>query len=505
LRAAREGKGPAIARLESLPATSGLSQEAITGLKGLARDLAALTARTSPWDLLTGYLLDCTEMGRAMARAAGVRERMQNVAVWQFLNFLREHIPVGRGAPIHRVLERVRQLVLLSEERDLRQVPAPALHVDAVRLMTVHGSKGLEFEAVHLPGLALQSFPLSYRGQRCPPPEGLVSGGEGLTVSEEAKRSHLLEEECLFFVAISRARTYLRLYRPRFYLAGRPRAASEFLGRLSQNLIHETASPPVVPLPPGAPRPMPIALTLPASWVVSDQRLELYQKCPRRFFYTHILGMGGARRTTAFSRTHDCLYELIRWLAAARIDAEPGIVEAEVAFETIWQDLGPGDHAFAADYRALASRLVGALVKAGAGRRFRRSEPLAVDLATGRVLVEPNEIAELGDGTIVLRRVRTGYRTTEEYDGLEYSLYHLAGAAHFGRGFAVEALHLTDETLEAVTISPKKLGKKRGETEDILAGIKGGLFPPKIGPVTCPRCPHFFVCAATPKGPLVFS
>ena len=53
------------------------------------------------------------------------------------------------------------------------------------------------------------------------------------------------------------------------------------------------------------------------------RRLELYEKCPRRFFYTHVLGLGGARKATAFARTHDCLYELIRWLSQARLDGRP--------------------------------------------------------------------------------------------------------------------------------------------------------------------------------------
>ena len=105
--------------------------------------------------------------------------------------------------------------------------------------MTVHGSKGLEFEAVHVPGLATRSFPTSYTGQRCPPPVGLIAGAEG-SVSDEAKRSHAMEEECLFFVAMSRARTYLRLYQPRFYANGDKRSSSKLLTKPLLRLVHET-------------------------------------------------------------------------------------------------------------------------------------------------------------------------------------------------------------------------------------------------------------------------
>ncbi len=142
---------------------------------------------------------------------------------------------------------------------------------------------------------------------------------------------------------------------------------------------------------------------------------------------------------------------------------------------------------------------------AGAGRSFRKAEPLAIDLPNGRVVVEPNEMAQLPDGTILLRRVRTGYRTQQEYDGLEYTLYHFAGAAHFGRSFAVEALHLTDETMEAVTITSKKLTNRREEADEMLAAIGAGVFPQHIDPLSCPRCPHFFICPASPKGPLTLS
>jgi len=134
--------------------------------------------------------------------------------------------------------------------------------------MTVHGSKGLEFDAVHLPGLTQASFPSSYRGQRCPPPEGLISGTGGLSVPEEAKRSHAHEEECLFFVAMSRARTYLTLYQPQFQANGNKRSPSELLGRIPRSVILETANPPVIVLPVDAPRPVPIAVHHAPDWAV---------------------------------------------------------------------------------------------------------------------------------------------------------------------------------------------------------------------------------------------
>ena len=209
------------------------------------------------------------------------------------------------------------------------------------------------------------------------------------------------------------------------------------------------------------PRPAPIHVTRPADSHVTDSQLRSYDGCPRRSFYTHIVGLGGARKTTAFSRTHDCLYELLGWLADARREGDPSLEAAESAFEAIWQVRGPVDHGFATDYRRLASKLVAALVRASAGRRFRDAEPLAIDLPSGRVVVEPNEMAELPNGAVVLRRINTGYKRSDEYDRLDYALYHLAGQARFGKHYSVEALHLTDDAVEVVTITQQKLNRRR--------------------------------------------
>src|SRR5262245_28738953 len=377
--------------------------------------------------------------------------------------------------------------------------------MDAVRLMTVHGSKGIEFEAVHVPGLTVSSFPSANRGRRCPAPSGMVAGAEHLTGAEEAKRSHSYEEECLFFVAASRARTHLRLSLARRQPNGNDRAASPYLDWFSGAGLEEVPCPPMLPLSPNTSRPEPVLIAWPNGWHVTNTRLRLYEQCPRRFFYTHVLGLGGARKSTAFTRTHDCLYELIQWLSVARPggDIEEDVVMGE--FERIWQANGPTDHAFATDYRRLADRLVRAFVRSGAGQRFRRTEPLAVELQKGRVLVQPEETIELPDGTVVLRRVRTGYKRSDEYDRLDYTLYHLAARARYGLAYVVEALHLTDESVEAVPVSTTKMHNRRAKSENMLAGITAGHFSPNIDAVRCARCPHFFICAATPRGPLTLS
>ena len=78
----------------------------------------------------------------------------------------------------------------------------------------------------------------------------------------------------------------------------------------------------------------------------------------------------------------------------------------------------------------------------------------------------------------------------------------MAGAARFGKRCIVEALHLTDGTVEVVTLTSQKLKTRSAKSDGMLASMAAGWFPARPDPVTCPRCPHFFVCPAAPGGPL---
>lgn len=135
-----------------------LSFDGRNALAKAARALSGLHEASQPWEVLVSLLLDRTRIAAAIAETATISSRARGIAIWQLLNFCRTQ-PSGKGLPIRRLLDRVRRLVRLADDRDLRQLPNAAQGLDAVRLMTVHGSKGLEFRAVHFPESALIVFP----------------------------------------------------------------------------------------------------------------------------------------------------------------------------------------------------------------------------------------------------------------------------------------------------------------------------------------------------------
>ncbi|MBD3281548.1 AAA family ATPase [Candidatus Uhrbacteria bacterium] len=104
-----------------------------------------------------------------------------------------------------------------------------ALHQDAesgpdmVRVMTVHASKGLEFDTVYLVSLVDQRFPTRRRSDAIPLPDGLVQ--ERLQDGD----AHLEEERRLFYVAMTRAKQRLMLSGAKSYGGVRDKKPSAFL------------------------------------------------------------------------------------------------------------------------------------------------------------------------------------------------------------------------------------------------------------------------------------
>lgn len=82
---------------------------------------------------------------------------------------------------------------------------------NAVNILTIHASKGLEFPVVFIVNLVTQRFPTRERHEQIPLPDNLIK--EVLPVGD----FHLQEERRLFYVAMTRAKDMLFLTSAQFY------------------------------------------------------------------------------------------------------------------------------------------------------------------------------------------------------------------------------------------------------------------------------------------------
>ncbi|MDD4289962.1 MAG: UvrD-helicase domain-containing protein [Patescibacteria group bacterium] len=98
---------------------------------------------------------------------------------------------------------------------------------ESVKIMTVHGSKGLEFDYVFICGLVDKRFPSIERSEKIPIPDDLVE--EQILEGDV----HLEEERRLFYVAMTRARKGLYFTRAKDYGGVKIKKPSRFLEELN--------------------------------------------------------------------------------------------------------------------------------------------------------------------------------------------------------------------------------------------------------------------------------
>ena len=480
--------------LASVDDIDGLSPAGLAALATLRTALEGFDATSKPWIVLAKVLLDRTRIAAGISQSAEVVVRARGVAIWQFMNFVRAQ-PAAAGLPISRLLDRIRRLVLLADERDLRELPAAARSIDAVRLMTVHGSKGLEFPAVHIPGMNSDTLPRSPNYVRgCAPPDKMVEGVSGTGI-EVLKAGHVEEQECLFFVALSRARDRLILYSPTKKSNGAPRARSPFIDRLGATIEHLSVTPKlVVPL---AADDAPIPISYPSGLLLTDHKLALFQRCPRRFFYTHVLEVGGRRTETAFMQMHSAVQTVVEWLTSDP-SATPSAPELEARLAEAWDGQNLAGHGYSDDFKRVARQLLAGFVSSRDG--FNRSVPREMRLAVsgGEIVVRPHEVLTK-DGQLHLRVVRTGHVLSDEMDAVATAVFTLAAQGAFP-GCTVEYVHLSANTVTPVDMSDRVLGNRRKTAGEMLSKIGSGVFPRKESPRSCPRCPAFFICGPVPDG-----
>lgn len=437
LRAARGAVLPLLADAALLAAVAPESREGIERLaRLLERHLTLVRTIT-----LSTHTLEFLErsgiLKHAIAEAPQHPEVLPNLQA--FLTTLRG---LERGLPESEFGD---LLEILDATVEGGEGPAAASlpdDVDAVRILTVHAAKGLEFPVVFLVGVTADRFPARGRSRALELPSALAPA-VGLPGVDD-RVLHVQEERRLFYVAVTRASARLVLTSSTITAGARlRRKPSPFIGEAD---IPSTRSPsslvsfeqPALPLAP-APPPQPRgdhAVALTAS------KLTDYHTCPKKFEFRHVLRVPTPPHAAlSFGTT---IHEVLRDLGVkASVGERPTLAEALTLYDRYWISEGyeSAEHEAARKtagrdlLRAYLAQHPELLTQSPVAVEARFSLPLSSTRLTGRI----DRIDRLDNGSIVVTDFKTGSAKAKDADAdLQLSIYALA---------ARRALHLQPDRL----------------------------------------------------------
>ena len=569
-----------------------LSPQGFAGTLRLAEILADLQTTPNLWTLLARYVFIHTAQARRLLQATDRRSRLppegQALAGTQFphsrspwslarlhLDHLRGLLDLARrfdtqerereaedqdvlvdpGKRWERFLEYLRVLIdLRADDGGRREAEdSEGEAADMVRVMTVHASKGLEFPVVYLPQLAQQRFPVTMRGEAAPMPPGLAED-DATRSREDARAAHLLDEACLFYVGLTRARDELILSYAERYKT-RKAAASDFLrhievalgsrlrrirwgdgdlAALAGKANGDQAAADGLLGNDQAARPS----------LLSASELEMYLRCPRQYQYRFVYGFqpteqGYRQFYESVQRTVRVVHERLAAASAApgqasqagengAVPAEPFSLEAAQAlFAENWRQYGPLEHPFADSYFAHGQRVIertwsgltgidaqqtsetapadSARPVAKLAVSSRLSQKLDVRLDDQTIQVTVDRVEDEGrqaaldpDRPVRLVRHRMSGKDEEKADvEVRHVLYALAQEQRApGRPFEVYEHNLSTGALAPVPLESRAANNRRADLAEALAGMRARRYPPKPDRHSCPRCPFLMVCPA---------
>lgn len=275
---------------ETIPELSGeLSEEARLAIRHLVSDLVRymeLGREMPTGELLYQFLVDSGWLAR-MSKAATARDEaeVQNIS-----KFFRRILDASKALKYDNIREFVKHLDALIDAGEDPAVAEADVETPAVRVLTVHKAKGLEFPVVFLVHVVQGRFPTPKRRDALELPVELVK--DLLPTGD----FHAQEERRLFYVGMTRARRELILTSARDYGGARERKVSLFVLE-ALDLPKDAARPfkakaveelerfaPPAPLDDGL-APMPPDEEL----LLSHKQVDDYQTCPLKYRYVHLL------------------------------------------------------------------------------------------------------------------------------------------------------------------------------------------------------------------------
>ncbi len=480
----RDQRVTAVVALKKIAEIPGLSDTGREALSRLAKDVAHVTWPMRAHQFLMGYLFNGCDHVQNLLSDATVAGQQRRLAVYQLLQFAFAFKPPRGEDPKRAFLKHVRRLELLDEEKQLRQLPAAARNIDAVKLMTVHASKGLEFPIVHIAALAKGQFPGRSRYEPCPPPAGMISSDSLMSADAE--------EDSLFFVGMSRARDILHLSRALMNGKVSSKNPSRFLEHVARHLpkpveagvgwvsmgIGEAAFPQLVDRKVGN------------EWDWRD--IETYLECPRKFYYSSVLKLKGDDESSPFLKFQSSLHATLAWVrkTASAAERRAGIT---AQFDTDWTQLGPSGHAFEPLYRTIGQKMVDTALAVMDGENLPAERSITLP-GTGVVVGCRIDHVQLKAQGVEIQRLKTSRLAKKEEEKPRHVMWQAAVSKdHAGAHITFEQVSLLDGERRASKVQGDKLRVHLQSYDAVVNDAAAGKFDPKPSD-HCPNCPFYFIC-----------
>lgn len=385
---------------------------------------------------------------------------------------------------------------------------------DAVNILTIHSSKGLEFPVVFLVNLVQNRFPTNERAETIPIPDALVK--EILPEGDY----HMEEERRLFYVGMTRARDRLFFTAANYYGEGkRERKISPFvvetLGEVEITRLRESRS--------GEVKKDTIQLsfldfkkkeeiTLPLKpnkksefSYLSFSQIETYNTCPLQYKYRYILRIP-VPPTAAGSFGTSIHLTLQRFYEEVKRSEKPTCEHLLELLKNSWLPIGYGSKEYE---DAMKKRGIGMLTNFY--QKFYDPDCIPDSLEqVFKIKLTPNltiggkidRVDKNPDGSLEVIDYKTGKRPTDKKikENLQMTVYALAAADPHIYNTPCEDVTLTFYFFEAnEKVSGKRtkedLERAKGEIVKKSEEIQNSLFEAKVGP-WCNFCDFKMICEA---------
>jgi len=379
-----------------------------------------------------------------------------------------------------------------------------------VALMTLHASKGLEFDHVFISSLVGRRMPVNFSKPTWILPEGL---------RKEApidKEIHIQEERRLLYVGLTRARKSLTLTT----VNKKGVNPSSFL---KTDLVSRVKDPKILvwkEIPPPSEESIlkiesktPFSRTKAASSISSEKKealnlsfteLDKYERCPQAYWFQYELKLPprhSPMKSLGIS-IHSALEEFYIQVRSGKIPSQEELLHA---FSTSFESLRSEDPTLGDEHRDIGLRQLKTFYEKSGGQF---EKPLAVEVPFSFALGKHKLRGKIDrvDGTEKAVRIvdyKTGKPKDSENDkdqkfaedSLQFSIYALAAKECFG--WSVENLsfyYLADGSSLVTTRTEASLDETKARIASLAEQILEQQFEPKPSSFNCRGCDYGRLC-----------